>query len=230
MTSVAIILARSGSKGVPDKNIRFISGIRVSHYAIKAALESDCFDLVVYSSDSEHYLELAQEFYESQNYDSLKSHFVVHKRSEENSNDTASSWSAVGEVCRDKMVKQGDIFLVAATCPSITYTDIRRFSASAVESDSALSVRPIDYPVESTFCVNNDGFVRPHALSSQIKYRQQAAKIFRPDGHLYYRKAKDILRDVSFPDETTKALDLEKNIYLNIDNESDFAFAEAVIS
>ena len=54
---IALILARSGSKGIPNKNILKLGNIRISHYSIKAALESSKIDMTVYSSDSNQYIE-----------------------------------------------------------------------------------------------------------------------------------------------------------------------------
>ena len=62
MRNIAIIPARSGSKGLPDKNIRLVNGKPLLAYTIKAALESGCFDTVHVSTDSERYAEIAREF------------------------------------------------------------------------------------------------------------------------------------------------------------------------
>jgi len=56
---IALIPARSGSKGVPNKNIRHIDGIPLIAYSIAAALKSTLVDRVIVSTDSEEYAELA---------------------------------------------------------------------------------------------------------------------------------------------------------------------------
>jgi len=58
---VAIIPARSGSKGVPDKNIKNVYGNPLIAYSIKAALKSCAIDRVIVSTDSHVYAELAME-------------------------------------------------------------------------------------------------------------------------------------------------------------------------
>jgi len=57
---VALIPARSGSKRVPDKNIRPLAGHPLIAYSITAALQSGIFDAVVVSTDSERYADIAQ--------------------------------------------------------------------------------------------------------------------------------------------------------------------------
>ncbi len=56
---MAIIPARSGSKGVPDKNIHQLNGIPLMAYSIAAALKSTLIDRVVVSTDSEDYAKVA---------------------------------------------------------------------------------------------------------------------------------------------------------------------------
>ena len=62
LKSIAIIPARSGSKGLPDKNIRPLNGIPLIAYTIKAALDSGMFDTVMVSTDSEKYAEIARKY------------------------------------------------------------------------------------------------------------------------------------------------------------------------
>ena len=59
-TIVALIPARSGSKRVPDKNIRPLAGHPVMAYTIAAALQSEIFSSVVVSTDSERYADIAR--------------------------------------------------------------------------------------------------------------------------------------------------------------------------
>ena len=50
---LALIPARGGSKGIPDKNIRSLSGRTLLEYAVQAALASGAVDRIVLSTDSE---------------------------------------------------------------------------------------------------------------------------------------------------------------------------------
>lgn len=58
-TVVALIPARSGSKRVPDKNIRLLAGHPLIAYTISAAVQSGVFAEVVVSTDSENYADIA---------------------------------------------------------------------------------------------------------------------------------------------------------------------------
>ena len=59
---VAIIPARSGSKGVTDKNIKLLAGKPLLAYSIVAARLSKKIGRVVVSTDSEYYAEIAREY------------------------------------------------------------------------------------------------------------------------------------------------------------------------
>jgi N-acylneuraminate cytidylyltransferase len=59
-TIVGLIPARSGSKRVPDKNIRPLAGHPVIAYTIAAALGSGIFKDIIVSTDSEHYAEIVK--------------------------------------------------------------------------------------------------------------------------------------------------------------------------
>jgi CMP-N-acetylneuraminic acid synthetase len=61
-TVVALIPARSGSKRVPDKNIRSLAGHPLIAYSIAAALQSKIFNKVIVSTDSEHYADIARHY------------------------------------------------------------------------------------------------------------------------------------------------------------------------
>jgi CMP-N,N'-diacetyllegionaminic acid synthase len=58
--AVAFIPARSGSKRLPNKNIRPLAGHPLLAYSIQAAIDSGVFDAVICSTDSEAYGEIAR--------------------------------------------------------------------------------------------------------------------------------------------------------------------------
>jgi CMP-N,N'-diacetyllegionaminic acid synthase len=59
---VAFIPARSGSKRVPDKNIRSLHGHPLLAYSVRAALDSGVYERVVCATDSESYAEIASAY------------------------------------------------------------------------------------------------------------------------------------------------------------------------
>ena len=60
--AVAFIPARSGSKRVPNKNIRVIGGHPLLAYSVRAAIESGVFDAVICATDSPLYADVARHY------------------------------------------------------------------------------------------------------------------------------------------------------------------------
>lgn len=58
--TVALVPARSGSKRIPDKNIRVLAGYPLIAYTIASAIQSEIFDAVIVSTDSEHYAHISR--------------------------------------------------------------------------------------------------------------------------------------------------------------------------
>lgn len=58
MKNIAVIPARSGSKGLKDKNIKLLNGKPLLAYAIEAAQNTKLFDRIHVSTDSEEYAEI----------------------------------------------------------------------------------------------------------------------------------------------------------------------------
>lgn len=59
---VAFIPARSGSKRIPDKNIRPLNGVPLLAYSVVSAIESGVFDAVICVTDSQEYAEIAKSY------------------------------------------------------------------------------------------------------------------------------------------------------------------------
>jgi len=88
MKNIAIIPARSGSKGLKDKNIKPLLDIPLLAYSIRAAKDSALFDEIMVSTDSDDYAQIAKDYGAS----------VPFLRSAKTSSDTAGSWDVVTEV------------------------------------------------------------------------------------------------------------------------------------
>ena len=88
MFNLAVIPARGGSKRIPKKNIRDFCGKPIIAYSIEAALNSQCFDEVMVSTDSEEIANISREYGAS----------VPFLRSEETSTDFATTADVISEV------------------------------------------------------------------------------------------------------------------------------------
>lgn len=57
----AFVPARSGSTRLPDKNIRPLAGTPLVGWTLRAAMQSRFVDKIIFSSDSEQYISIAQD-------------------------------------------------------------------------------------------------------------------------------------------------------------------------
>jgi len=90
LKNIAIIPARSGSKGLKDKNVKELNGKPLMVYTIEAVIESHMFDKIFVFTDSERYAEIAREYGAS----------VTFMRSEDLSSDFTSSWDVVKDALK----------------------------------------------------------------------------------------------------------------------------------
>ena len=180
MKNIAIIPARSGSKGLPDKNIKELCGKPLIDYTIEAAINSGEFDTDMVSTDSPEYAEIA-EVYGAE---------VPFLRSDASSSDSASSWVVVEEVL-DKYKEFGRNFdsfcLLQPTSPLRTAEDIkgaydlyREKAEFAIVSVCEAEHSPLwcGHLPESREFVE---FINPE----NIKQRQAAERYYRLNGAIY---------------------------------------------
>ena len=62
MNILAVIPARSGSKGVPNKNIKELAGKPLIAYSILAGIKSKLIDRVIVSTDSDEYASISKDY------------------------------------------------------------------------------------------------------------------------------------------------------------------------
>src|SRR5690554_6789265 len=86
---VAFVPVRGGSKGIPNKNIRQMSGRPLVHWVLDAAVEAQSIKQVVVSTDSELIGQVADDFGSEK--------VVVIGRSPDTASDSASTESALLE-------------------------------------------------------------------------------------------------------------------------------------
>lgn len=224
MKNIAIIPARSGSKGVKDKNIRSLNGKPLMAYTIEAAIECEEFDEVMVSTDSEKYAEIAVDH-------GAKVPFL---RSYINSKDNASSWDMVDEVLR-KYSERGydfDTFcLLQPTSPLRTSKDIRE--AYSIYRDKA------DFAVVSVCEAEHSplwcGHLPPdNALDGFIKrdstlQRQSGEKFYRLNGAIYIADIRKFSADKYLYSKGSYAYIMPQSRSIDIDTEIDFRLAEIMM-
>lgn len=226
MNYLAIIPARSGSKGVKDKNIKLLNGKPLMAYTIEAALKSGCFSEVHVSTDSELYKQVAEKYGAS----------VPFLRDAVNAGDRSSSWDVVRE-CIEKYKRMGKEFdgfmLLQPTSPLRSSLDIvkafmllKEKQADSVvslveEEHSPLLTMTIPQNLDVSDVVNNPNFFKP---------RQEMPTFYRLNGAIYLSKMENFYKCGSIYNGKVVALKMSQSHSIDIDTELDFKLAEFFIN
>ena len=136
MTTITIIPARGGSKGIPRKNLKPLNDKPLIAYSILDAKESELVDIVFVSTDDLEILEVAQQY---------GAKIII--RPLELANDTASSESALLHALveiENQGINPELIVFLQCTSPIRTSQDIDQaiIQFKAENADSLLSVSP----------------------------------------------------------------------------------------
>ena len=226
MRNLAIIPARSGSKGLQDKNIKNLQGKPLVAYAIEAALSSKIFDTVMVSTDSEKYAAISKKYGAD----------VPFLRSIKTASDTATTWDTVLEVI-DSYETAGKHFetitVLQPTSPFRLASDIinayetmLRNAASTVVSVCECEHSPL---ICNTLCDDlcMDGFL---SLMDN-KRRQEQKKYYRLNGAIYILDTTTLKRDHTIVyNDKCFAYIMPKERSIDIDTQFDFTIAEAIMN
>ncbi len=228
MKNIAVIPARSGSKGLPDKNIRLVNGKPLLAYTVEAALESGCFDTVHVSTDSEKYAEIARQFGAD----------VPFLRSADLATDTASTWDAVREVLV-RYAERGKYFdtmmLMQPTTPLRTGKDVIAAYDLLQEKQakSVIAVCEVDHsPLWCDTipeCGSMKGFGRKELAWVN---RQDLRPYYRVNGAIYLLSVDgtEIPQDDEIYEDNCYALFMDRKKSVDIDSEDDLALVEFLLA
>ncbi|WP_026523432.1 acylneuraminate cytidylyltransferase family protein [Butyrivibrio sp. MB2005] len=224
MKNIAIIPARSGSKGLPDKNIRELCGKPLIAYSIEAANKSGLFDEVFVSTDSEKYADIAKNCGAS----------VPFLRSDKNAMDSSSSWDVVEEVLEkfETMGKEFETFcLLQPTSPLRNSDDIIRAYETYKKKDAnaVVSVCELEHPL--SWCgqlsedLSMDGFISQDSMNQ----RQKQAVTYRLNGAIYLVNIKSFREERFLYRKGCYACIMDKRNSVDIDTIFDFKYAEFLL-
>lgn len=227
MKKIAIIPARSGSKGLKNKNIKSLNGTPLLAYSIQAAINANLYDTVMVSTDSNEYAKIAREYGAA----------VPFLRSKTSASDSSSSWDAVKEVINNYKkigIVYDEITLLQPTSPLRTTNDIvlayKLFNKK--NADSLVSVCPVSHPIQWCFTLDNS-FSMENFNKNPYKNcrRQELEQNYMENGAIYIIKTTKLLQNnFNFYDEKCFAYIMDQKNSIDIDEELDFKIAEFLIN
>lgn len=221
---ICVICARSGSKGVPDKNIRMLAGQPLLAHSIQIAVAAKMFDCIVVTSDSSDYLEIAAEFGAD----------MLVRRPENLSADSVTKLGAIEHAVSYVEKEMGESFDTIVdldvTSPLRVAEDIHG-ALELFNSEGTTSVitgcQSHRSPYTNLVEINDSGFVQVSKPSSQILSRRQESPLcFDMNASIYIWKREEFGADpkVFYDDTLLYEMPFERS--WDIDHKIDFEIVE----
>jgi pseudaminic acid cytidylyltransferase len=221
MKPIAIITARGGSKRIPKKNIRDFCGKPILAYSIEAALQSELFDEVMVSTESEEIAEIARQYGAS----------VPFLRSAENANDYSDTCDVLLEVLNGYKIRgkaYKEYCCIYPTAPFVTAKKLQE-SYCLLQKENVYNVVPMvafSFPPQRAM-VERDGMMQP-ARPELIDMRSQDLEpLYHDCGQFYWGKVSAFFKNQNVLFNHTLPYFVSELEAQDIDNESDWALAEA---
>ncbi|MCP2005988.1 UNVERIFIED_ORG: CMP-N-acetylneuraminic acid synthetase [Buttiauxella agrestis ATCC 33320] len=222
---IAIIPARGGSKRLPGKNIKILSGKPLIAWSIEAAIDSNLFDRVLVSTDCEEIACVVEQY----------GAIVPCLRPAVLASDTATTCDVIShmvEIAENKWGKVRNITLLQPTSPLRKAVNIVEAHTlyEKMAANSVISVCQMEHPVQLCNKLPAD-----HSMSGFLQKKnnlrgQELEPYYRINGAIYIfeRKFVGALSDI-YGDKSYAYL-MRQEESVDIDNQLDFTFAELMMS
>lgn len=223
---LAIIPARAGSKGIPDKNIREIAGEPLICWTIRQALKSNLLDKVIVSTDGEKVADISRKAGAD----------VPFMRPKEFAQDHSPTSDVVVHALKffeNQGVLYDMVAILEPTSPLRKSSDIDNgvdLLCKCPEADSLISVGEVhaEHPLIVKKIENN--FVKSYIDNAKkIHQRQQADAAYFPYGVLYLARSLAYVEYRTFYTEKTLPLPIERWQNYEVDDEIDFVIIETLM-
>ena len=210
---IAIVPIRSGSKGIPDKNIKALNGYPLVWWVLDA-LQKSQVDTVYVSTDSEKYASIVNSF----GFDKVE----IFYRGDESATDFSSTELVMLELINELKIVD-DVMLVQATSPLIKESDINNAIKLYSDFDSILSVVR-----QKRFIWNEDGSPENYNYKNRPR-RQDYDGYLVENGAVYINSSGNILRDRNRLSGKIGLLEMDERTYFEIDDISDWKIISELI-
>ncbi|WP_296662685.1 pseudaminic acid cytidylyltransferase [Paraburkholderia sp.] len=221
MKSIAIVLARSGSKRIPGKNTRLFRERPMMAWPLQAALDSGLFDEVMVSTDGPEIAELAVNMGAS----------VPFMRSAEAASDVATTADVLTEVLRsygDLGQKFDLACCLYAAAPFVTIELLRQSRQILFEEnfDVVMPVTSFSYPILRSLQREPGGKVAMNWPEYVQTRSQDLPAAYHDVGQFYWFRPAALARDGTLLGQNTGSVVVPESQVQDIDNEEDWLMAE----
>lgn len=222
---LAVIPARGGSKGIPGKNLKELSGKPLIAWTIEEALKSKFIDNVIVNTDNAGISKVARKY-------GAKVPFM---RPAELAKDNSGMMDVLMH-CLDLLDKKNNKFdlvlLLQPTSPLRTCEDIDKAIKFFVKRKAKVivGVTECNHPPEWTgrlpVDMNMKRFFKRH---SGLGNRQDIEKSYRVNGAIYLANIAYLKKYRTWYGKSTYAFEMEREHSVDIDSHIDLKFAEFLL-
>lgn len=221
MSTLAVVVARGGSKRIPKKNIKSFCGKPIMAYSIEAALGSGIFDEVMVSTDSEEIAEIARTYGAA----------IPFMRSEETSGDYATTDEVMLEVV-ERYRELGKIYEYACclypTAPFVTSEILMDAMKKMEECNPSIvfPVVPFSYPPQRCLVMDKNGYAAykyPQYVSARS---QDLETLYHDVGQFYFYNVEKLIQKKAVIEDDFMPIVISELQAQDIDNEVDWKLAE----
>ncbi len=225
---LCIVPARSGSKRLKNKNKRPLNGKPLIAWTLEEAKKSILIDRIVVSTDDEAISDISM---------LLGAEVVM--RPQELASDTAGTVDVVKHALdwlKQKDYSAEHIILLQCTSPLRTAGHIDealgRYLDNMGSIDSLISVTRAEHPPWWMKSIDRTGILTDFLEYDRDKYKrsQDFPDVYRINGAIYIVKASKLFEFNGFQTEKTLSYIMEPQFSIDIDTETDFMFAEFLMS
>jgi N-acylneuraminate cytidylyltransferase len=218
---LGIIPARSGSKGLPNKNIKLLKGKPLLAWTIEEALSSKYLEQVIVSTDSSEIAQIAI------NYGAL----VPFLRPKNLATDESPTVDTVLDLIK-KLPNYDYVVLLQPTSPLRTVEDIDSAIdiMTTAKAKALVSVCESDESPYWMYKMNANNILSPLVEATEsISRRQDLPKSYTVNGAIYVAHTDYLLKNKSFFGAETLGYVMEKEKSFDIDSADDFKEVEMII-
>ena len=228
MARLATILARGGSKGVPGKNVRMIAGRPLIAHTVAHALEAGLFDAVAVSSDDPAILDAGQA--------AGATHLVT--RPAGMASDEAGKLPGLRHCVGEMETRLGMAFEVVVDLQPTSPTRQAQDICEAVSLQAKLGVSNVISGTEARsspyFNLVEEQAGGAVALSKvpcgDVVRRQDAPRCFDLNGSIYVWRRDALMEGTGLWFADTHLYEMPAERSVDIDTETDFLFADFLMS
>ncbi|MBT1450814.1 pseudaminic acid cytidylyltransferase [Glaciecola sp. XM2] len=217
----ALIPARGGSKRIPNKNIKSFNGKPIIAYSIEAAIESQLFDHVVVSTDSQDIANVAREYGAD----------VPFLRPDAISDDYATTREVITHAV-NYMTKRYDevthCCCIYATSPLLQISYLKQGLEKLLASPDkafAFSVTEFAFPVQRALSITNGHLSALYPQYSNTR-SQDLNPAYHDAGQFYWGTIDGLLSDKAFFSSDSIPIVLPSYLVQDIDTPDDWLRAE----